>query len=132
MNEIQKHMLTMIEDGLVRINSENKEQLKDFALACFSASSPKKKVEFTSSKNPLKSFSMEKSKLAVMNKIRSDGGKEVFTSRAVDYLISRKYFTDFSTQLRTEPRLLAWDVLGELQSEGILEFSKNKKRVSIK
>ncbi len=132
MNEIQKHMLTMIEDGLVVFNSGNKDQLKSFALACFSASQPKNINKLKPSKSHLKSFNMVRSKLAVVNKISSDGGKEVFTSRAVDYLISRKYFTDFSTQLKTTPKLLAQDVLAELQAEGILEFSENRKRVSIK
>lgn len=132
MNETQKHMLNMIEDGLVIIDPKNKDQLKSFALACFSASEYKNGDKLNPTEDRLKKFSMQKSKAVAISKIKSDGSKSVFVSRVVGYLTGRKYFNDFSTKLNVHPKELAQEVLSELKDEGILEFSENQKRVSIK
>ena len=122
----------MIDSGVIGQEGINKESLKAFAIACFSASLPNKPVGCEEAKDYLKSFAMERAKMAAVNKVKTDGEEMVFASRVVDYLVSRKYFTDFSSELKKHPKVLAAKVLSELEGEGILEFSKNKKRVSIK
>jgi hypothetical protein len=132
MNSAQKSILAMIDTGLISLEPDNAIQLKDFAIACFSASLLNNSGGHKESKDYLKSFVMERSKLAAVNKVKTDGVKMVFTSRIVDCLVTRKYFIDFSIKLKKHPKALASIVLLELESEGALEFSANRKRVSIK